>query len=88
MSLLESMPVQAPRSFSRSPQPAQLGVELFATRQEAEARIEHWLRLGQRNVWLHEVTEVTTADCRIEGRRETSFPPFPGSVIYALVKVG
>lgn len=89
MNYAEFIPAAAPRGFSRGPQPTQLEIELFATRSEAEARIEHWQQLGQRNVWLHEVDEVTTADyCRAGSIREKSLPPFPGGVIYALVRVG
>lgn len=88
MNLLESMPVQTRWGFSRSPHAASLGVELFATRQEAEARLEYWQRCGLRNIWLHEVNEVTTADLRVGVALETTLKPKTSDMIYVLVRVG
>jgi hypothetical protein len=78
----------APRSHSwkRSPQ-ARLDIELFATRQEAEARVDHWHGLGLRHIWLHEVSDVRAIDWRDGAALETALNPDSDGVIYVIVKV-
>jgi hypothetical protein len=81
-----AVPVWSP--WKRSGQPATLGVELFSTRADAEAKLHYWEGRGIRNLWLHEVQKVEISDRPASSPDGDTSPRAPAGPVFALVRVG
>jgi hypothetical protein len=68
--------------------PAVLSLELFSTREEAEARRRAWADHGPGQIWLQEVSRVEVSDLHALLPARLPLRPAPGGTVFAVMRVG